>query len=164
MRACALAVTPLACAAAFAPGARAATVSLVDAGEGAPGRFALSYGAGAGEANRLIVRETDPGRAWSFRDAGAPVVAGPNCVAGADGVVACTAPAPKPANGPPPLNTVDIALGDGDDSLRISGSRFGGTEVDTGAGDDDLLVTHGWVQAAMGPGDDRARGAGDDLM
>jgi hypothetical protein len=159
-----ISVAVLACAAVFAPCARAATVSLVDAGEAAPGRFAVSYRAGAGEANRLTARETVPGRAWSFGDAGAPVVPGPNCAAGAGGAVTCTAPAPTQDPGPPPLNTVVIDLGDRDDRARISGSRYGGTEVDAGLGDDDLLVTAGWVRALMGPGDDRARGAGDDLM
>jgi hypothetical protein len=148
------------------PAASAADVSLdeVQVVGAAPGQFALTYRAAPGEGNRLTARETAPGRAWSFRDAGAPVVAGPNCAAGGDGVVTCTAPAPLPAMGPPPLNTVAIVLGDGDDSVLISGSRFGGTEVEAGGGDDALVVSAGWVQASMGPGDDRARGEGDDLM
>lgn len=148
------------------PAASAADVSVdeVQVVGAESGRFVLTYRAAPGEGNRLTARETAPGRAWSFRDAGAPVVAGPNCVAGGDGVVTCTAPAPLPPMGPPPLNTVAIVLGDGDDSVLISGSRYGGTEVDAGGGDDALVVSAGWVQASMGPGDDRARGEGDDLM
>jgi hemolysin type calcium-binding protein len=155
-----LAVTALAIA---APAAQAATVSVVDVGlfGGTPGQFALFYRAAAGETNRLTASESVPGRAWIVRDAGATVVPGPNCVAQPGGA-ACAAPVS--ATGRPPLISAMIDLADGDDRAQIAGSRFTTADVDAGPGDDALLVTTGWVTAELGPGDDRARAIGDDLL
>ena len=157
------AVVALSVLAVLAPAAPAATVRVVDLSVigGDPGRFGLFYSGAPGEANRLAAAESVPGRAWIVRDAGATVIPGPNCAAQGD-AVACAAPAS--ATGRPPLSYVAFDLGDGDDRGRIAGSRFGSAEVDAGPGDDELLVTTGWVNAQMGPGDDRARGIGDDLL
>jgi hypothetical protein len=146
------------------PPTRGATVSLdeVQVLGAAPGQYAITYRAAAGEANRLVARASVAGRRWTFRDTGARVVVGAHCVAHADAAVTCTAP--EMASGRPAVTGVAIDLGDGDDSARIAGSRSATADVEAGAGDDVLRVTAGWVQASMGPGDDRARGDGDDLL
>jgi RTX calcium-binding nonapeptide repeat (4 copies) len=146
-----------------APVATAATVSVVDVSTfgGTPGQYALFYSAGPGEVNRLTASESFPARAWIVRDTGATVIPGPNCAA-LGGAVACFVPAS--ATGVPPLINATIDLGDGDDHAQIAGSRYSMAEVEAGPGDDALLVTTGWVNANMGPGDDRARGIGDDLL
>jgi RTX calcium-binding nonapeptide repeat (4 copies) len=160
MRIAVLAVTALA---AIATSATAATVSVVDLSTlgGAPGQYSLVYSAAPGEANRLTAREAFPARAWMVSDAGATVIPGPNCAAQGR-AVACFVPAS--ATGRPPLFSVRIDLGDGDDRAQVAGSRYTMAEVDAGPGDDELLATTGWVTAEMGPGDDRARGIGDDLL
>jgi RTX calcium-binding nonapeptide repeat (4 copies) len=149
--------------AALAAPATAATVSVVDVSTfgGPPGQYSLVYSAAPGEANRLIAREAFPARAWIVSDAGATVIPGPNCAA-QGGAVACAVPAS--ATGRPALFSVRIDLGDGDDRAQIAGSRYTMADVDAGPGDDALLATTGWVTAEMGPGDDRARGLGDDLL
>src|SRR5215213_8558720 len=72
-------VAIIALGAAFASPAWSATAELVG--------DTLSYRAGAGEANDLVVRGSDPGTV--FHDAGATIHAGVGCAALADGGVEC---------------------------------------------------------------------------
>jgi hypothetical protein len=146
---------------ALAPGAGAATVSLVPADQiGGVAAFTLSYRSAPGEANRLVASEAPDGRTWTFHDAGAPIEPGSNCAAGADGGVACTAPSIDvlPFHG-----NVGIDLGDQSDVADVAAAHSGVSDLEAGPGDDRVLVRSGFVIASMGAGDDTARADGGGL-
>jgi hypothetical protein len=140
--------------------AQAATVSLVPNNEVGQVSFTLRYVAASGEANRLTVVESPDGRVWTFRDAGASVQPGANCAAGADGAIACTAPATVAA---PLTSYVLVDLGDRDDVANVSVAHSRVGDLLAGAGNDRLRVRSGFVNASMGPGDDVARADGGRL-
>jgi hypothetical protein len=140
--------------------AQAATVSLVPNTEIGEVSFTLRYVAAPGEANRLTAVESPDGRVWTFRDAGASVQPGANCAAGADGAIACTAPATVAA----PLTSYVVAdLGDQDDVADVSAAHSGVGDLLAGAGNDRLRTRSGFVNASMGPGGDVARVDGGQL-
>jgi Ca2+-binding RTX toxin-like protein len=151
------------CVVALGLGARdanAATVSLVPNTEIGQVSFTLRYVAAAGEANRLTAVESRDGRVWIFRDAGASVQPGASCAAGADGAIACTAPATVAA---PLTSSVVVDLGDRDDVADVSAAHSGVGDLQAGAGNDRLRTRSGPVNASMGPGDDVARVDGGQL-
>jgi|GEM_PF-1825043 len=137
----------------------------------------LSFEAGAGEANRVVV-------AWdeltvSIHDPGAALVLG--CVAAGVDAVVCTAPAGNPLTrfGGCDACAARILTGDGDDSAQVVRAPKNGLNVLLDGGDgadtlssdavlgtvlggagDDTLSGH---EADGGPGDDRLLGTpGDD--
>jgi hypothetical protein len=131
-----------------ASGAEAASVSLVPGDQ----TVTVSYRAAPGEANRLMVTDAPDGRAWTFRDAGAPIEPGSDCVAAGDGAVTCTSPAAASLT-----RFVVIDLGDADDRAEIAVPHSGVSDLQAGAGNDVVSVRAGFVSAAMGPGDDLAQ-------
>jgi hypothetical protein len=126
----------------WVPGAPAATVG-VDAFKDAV------YVAAPGEANRLAV-DIEPGGIATFRDAGAPIQAGPGCAARPDGAVACSAGVAFA-----PYTQVD--LGDGDDALTVHG---GGAVATLGPGADRAFADAGRMEVEGGPGPDVISGSG----
>jgi Ca2+-binding RTX toxin-like protein len=101
-------------------------------------RAVVVRGAG-GEANAVTVTATESG--YVFRDAGAPLQPGAECVAEQDAVVC-------------PHGQLEILLGDGDDSVT---SEPGGA-IDGGAGNDTLTVTSFTGTLRGGDGDDTLTG------
>jgi hypothetical protein len=110
----------------------------------------FDYTAAPGEANALTLELRD--KTLTVRDTGAPVTPGDNCTRVDDHAVTCTA-------GTTPSGSI-VKLGDGDDSLAVTGSLGTGLTVDGGAGDDHLVggaepdLLHG------GGGHDRLEGGG----
>jgi Ca2+-binding RTX toxin-like protein len=134
----------------------------------------LSYRAGAGEANDLVVRGSGSGGAV-FHDAGATIRAGVGCAALADGGVECGSGLSR-EDVPPrieirlgdrddhatsevegPAQEIDMAGGPGSDTLH-SGSGTGNTHVLSGGPGNDHLITQtnngGDATLIGGPGDD----------
>jgi Ca2+-binding RTX toxin-like protein len=134
----------------------------------------LSYRAGAGEANDLVVRGSNPGTV--FHDAGATIQAGVGCSALADGGVECGSGLSW-ENVPPRIEIrlgdrndratseiegpveqeIEIAGGPGSDTLH-SGSGTGNTHLLSGGPGNDHLIamTNNTGDATFigGPGDD----------
>lgn len=134
----------------------------------------VSYRAGAGEANELLVRGSEPGIV--FHDAGATITAGAGCTALADGGVECgsgLAWEDVPSRieirlgdrddhvrsevAGPIAQVIEIAGGRGSDTLH-SGSGTGNTHVLSGGRGNDHLITMtnniGDATLIGGPGDD----------
>jgi hypothetical protein len=107
----------------------------------------VSYTAAPGEANRLSVDQR--AGVATFRDSGAPIVAGPGCAARAGGAVACT-------TGSRYTPWADVDLGDGDDVLR---KHHGGMLATLGAGADRASADAGRLQVEGGPGPDAISGS-----
>ncbi len=137
-----LATALVACACAATPASASAATVSIDGGIAA-------YVAAPGEANRLAIDATTPRDVTTFRDAGAPIAAGPGCIEHADGSVDCTN-----ANGFPPLANVD--LGDGDDVVTVHG---GGVRALLGTGADRASADLGRLEVEGGPGPDVVAGA-----
>jgi Ca2+-binding RTX toxin-like protein len=112
--------------------------------------------AAAGERNDVTVLSGNG--ALVFTDAGTPLIAGPGCGAQPDGSVSCPYPAVADA-----ISTLELALGDGDDSARLVGGL--GATISGGAGADTIRGGGGFDEIAGGAGDDTilGRGAGDLL-
>jgi Ca2+-binding RTX toxin-like protein len=160
---------PLALSAALlaAPAAQAATVS-VSVGTGEEGdAVAYTFSAAAGEANRVTVTVRPPAgrqRIVVFRDAGAPLVAGDGCKAGAAGAIVCRAALGDFAN------SVDVNAEDRDDTVNASAVDLRGFTVfvDGGAGSDVLTGSATLPNALFGDfvnsqvGDDRVSGGRRD--
>jgi hypothetical protein len=138
-----------------APTAPGATVSLMPTVDSDVNRYALTYTAAAGEANRLTVFGTRRGDSWTFRDSGAHIDVGANCAASVDGAVTCTAPASSAARAFD--GHVVIDLGDADDVADVSALHSSVGQFEAGPGNDVLRVRSGFVSASMGPGDDSSR-------
>ncbi len=148
----------------------------------------VEYSARAGERNAVSVSMSDAGgQRVTIRDS-AGVIPGPGCVrpASKEGTVAVCSPDLSGAS----LAHLEAALGDGDDSLRVSGplgidgnggsgsdkltgGRFddrldGGGGRDTirgGAGDDELAAGAGGAVVSGGAGEDRLQGgSGPDVL
>ncbi|MEA2362600.1 MAG: hypothetical protein QOD71_1745 [Thermoleophilaceae bacterium] len=150
-----------------APVAQAATVS-VAVGTGEEGdAVEYDFSAAGGEANRVTVTVRPPAgkhRIVVFRDAGAPLVAGEGCKAGAAGEVVCRAALGDFAN------SVDLATKDRDDTVDASAVDLRGFTVfiDGGAGSDVLTGSRTVPNALFGDfvnsevGDDRVTGGRRD--
>ena len=153
------------------------SVSSATEEEGTAVSFGLS--AAAGEANRVTVTTRAPvgkQRTVVFRDAGAPLIAGDGCQAGAAGAVVCRAEFGDFAN------SVDVYAKDGDDAVDASavGLRGFTVFVDGGTGSDVIAGSATLRNALFGDfvsaevGDDRITGGrgsdffqggpGDDLI
>jgi len=159
--------------------AEAATVS-VDVGVGDEGDdVQYSFSAAPGEANRVTVgvrRTAGSRRTVVFRDAGAPIVPGDGCAAGAGGEVVCRGELGDFAN------SVNVSSGNGDDTIDASSVRLRGFTVfvDGGSGSDLLRGSRTLPNALFGDfasserGDDRVIGGraadflqggpGDDVL
>jgi hypothetical protein len=125
-------------AVAAVPGvAGAATIGTGDDG-------VVQYAAAAGESNRLALVDAFGPTTFTFADAGAPLTAGPGCVAGLTATVVC------------PVGPISAALKDGDDRASVNSfAGLGTVTLDGDGGDDDLLAgSQGSAVARGGSGDD----------
>jgi hypothetical protein len=174
LRFAAVLIALLACA---AP-ARAATVSVEHHIPPANPKFpepaydTVAYRAAAGETNTLTASDGPPGQVV-FRDATAPLAAGPGCTAAADGSVAC----PVDRGAFPPTG-VEVRAGDGDDQVlaataavvygEAGADRLESTAsatLDGGDGDDTLTGGPAADMLRGGDGADKlGGGAGDDSL
>jgi RTX calcium-binding nonapeptide repeat (4 copies) len=138
---------------ALATGAHAASVALVRDGVADPDldRYALSFQAAPGEANRLTLSQSADGLSWSFHDAGAVMVPGANCAAAPDAGVVC---ALAPTVYYRALVTGRVDLGDADDTAEVATQTR--QEIDAGSGDDALTLHAGSGTVSLGPGRDAA--------
>jgi hypothetical protein len=116
----------------------------------------LVYTAAPGELNRVIVHAAYIGSPWTVTDPGAPVAAGDGCTAVDAHTASCIAPpSPDPMFG---LMLADAALGDGDDTIRLTQPDAGGKFrlfADGGPGNDALTLDEGSGELRGGLGDDR---------
>lgn len=116
----------------------------------------LSYEAGSGESNRVVV--TWEGATVSVRDPGVTLLLG--CVPEGLTAVRCLAPSGNPLAGPGGCAacTALIATGDGDDRAHVVNAPPAGLSavLDGGAGDDTLSGGMGAELIRGGPGDDTA--------
>ena len=136
--------------------AQAATVSMplnqqTPSGRGGlpSNHYTFSIQAGAGEANRLTVEQTDGQAIVRVIDTGAPPTAGDNCRAESADTVVCSGAEGIRSS----LLSARIDLGDGHDELALTGML---AIVAAGEGDD-RVTSGGWVGVDGGPGADVMR-------
>jgi Ca2+-binding RTX toxin-like protein len=150
--------------------AEAATVS-VDVGTAEEGDdVQYSFSAAVGETNRVTVGVRPAAgsrRTVVFRDAGAPIVPGDGCAAGAAGEVVCRGELGDFAN------SVNLSTGNGDDTIDATAVRLRGFTVfvDGGSGSDVIRGSRTLPNALFGDfasserGDDRVIGGrADDFL
>ena len=163
--------------------AQAGTVS-TEAVLGSPNKSILRFTASPGEQNKLSVTSavSAPGAvALLVRDTGAPLTVGSGCAeGGSPGSIAvcvlhpaqgleyeyCGRDCSRPIPGTAWETSMNIALGDGDDSFdgsALSGSYDQGWRmtVDGGAGNDTILTGGSKDTITPGPGNDVVRSGGD---
>ena len=135
----------------------------------------LSFRAGAGELNRLVVEHAavlPPGKSstmrgeWTFRDPAAVLVPSGECRAVSEHEVTCTVVNDD--------GRFVIDLGDANDALEVrapmGSSGYLPTAMRGGAGDDELTLVEASLEGYGGPGNDTLRGnaihgdAGNDLL
>jgi hypothetical protein len=109
-----------------------------DPSSGDEGATTMIVRAGPGERNEITVRSRP--RGTLVEDRGAPLS---GCRASRDGGRFC----------PGPIDAVEVSLGDGDDSLEVSGSYVG--TIRDGPGDDSAIVDSGVFDLVAGEGSDR---------
>jgi Ca2+-binding RTX toxin-like protein len=132
-----------------------------DAGHDVP---VVVYLAAAGEANRVVASRT--GDEVTVSDAGAAITARDDCRPVGPHAAVCTAPAAVE-----PVPAFSAQLGDGDDTLTITGALGVRTSLEGGAGDDaltgdDVISGRGGPDTLSGElGADRLDGgAGEDRL
>jgi Ca2+-binding RTX toxin-like protein len=123
-----------------------------DAGHPVP---VVTYVAAAGEANRLTVGRA--GDEWTLADPGAPITAAAGCRTGDAHTAVCTAASTSEA-----IPAFSAQLGDGDDTLAITGELRVLTSLDGGPGADSLRGGGDYDTLDGGPGADRIEGGGTD--
>ena len=96
----------------------------------------VTYEAAPGEANQLTVSRA--GDTLTLSDAGATVTAQEPCLTVAPHQLTCPARNDATSSSPTLFPVLDVQLGDGADTLAITGGLAAATALDGGAGDDAL--------------------------
>ncbi len=125
-----------------------------DAGHDVP---VVVHLAAAGEANRVVASRT--GDEVTISDSGAPITAQDDCRTAGPHAAVCTAPAAVE-----PVPGFAAQLGDGDDTLTITGALGVRTSLEGGAGDDALTGGEEVDTLDGGPGADRIEGGTGDTL
>lgn len=117
----------------------------------------VRYAAAPGELNRLTLTYGADGSSVTVADPGATIAVDGGCSSLTDHTALCEVERELITELP-----ADVALGDGDDTLRVfaPGVGFAPLTADGGVGDDELHGGSGFDFLAGGPGDDILAGAG----